>query len=105
MGRIKRWLDDAYEAIDATLFNRWLWIIIGSMCLIVIVPFTLIIAMAMAPGWLAATITFLIIVGWGFAGGYKEYSLHKRKGEEAKAAKELHPSTYEEYLEQQRHRP
>lgn len=103
MGRIADWFEDFIETLKATVLNKWLWIIIGCMCAVVVLPFFMIWVMMIVPAWLSATLTILIIVGWGVAGGYKEYLLHKRKGEEAKSkGEEFNADTYDEYLEKQK---
>ena len=84
MGRIADWLREIYDIVDITLFNKWLWIIIGAMCTIVIVPFFIMSIALMSPAWFSATMMILVIIGWGIAGGYKDWSLHKRKEEKAR---------------------
>lgn len=100
MGRFSDWLGEIEEILDITLFNKWLWVIIAGGAAIVIFPFAIISAIMMSPPWLAAIITILIIIGWGVAGGYKEWSLHKRKQEKAKlAGQDTIPFTYERHSE------
>jgi hypothetical protein len=96
MGRFSDWLREIEDILDITLFNRWLWIIIGAMCAIVILPFAIMSIILMSPPWLSATITVLIIIGWGVAGGYKEWLLHKRSKEKAKfVGQDTLPFNYE----------
>jgi hypothetical protein len=86
MGRIDDWLREIEEILDITLFNKWLWIIIGAGCTIVIVPFLIMFVALSSSPWVGATIMILVIIGGGIAGGYKEWSLHKRKEEKARAS-------------------
>jgi hypothetical protein len=98
MGRFSDWLEAIEEILDITLFNKWLWIIIACASIIVVFPFLIMIALMNSPSWLAGTATILIIVGWGIVGGYKEWSLHKRKEEKAGVSgQEAIPFNYEKY--------
>lgn len=103
MGRIARWFEDFRETMKATLLNKWLWIIIGGMCAIVVVPLMVLWVLMVVPPWVSATITILILISWGIASGYKEYLLYKRKIERAKSrGKEFNVATYDEYVEKQK---
>jgi hypothetical protein len=98
MGRIDDWLREIKETLDITLFNKWLWIIIGAMSTIVMVPFLIMSVALTSPPWVGTTIMILVIIGWGIAGGYKEWSLHKRKEEKTKVlGREAIPFNYERY--------
>lgn len=100
MGRFSDGLEGIEEMLDSTLFNKWLWIIVAGGAAIVIFPFAIISAIIMSPSWLAAVITILIVIGWGVAGGYKEWSLHKRNQEKAKfTGQDTIPVTYERHSE------
>jgi len=95
MGRLSDWLREFEEILDITLFNKWLWIIIGGMAAIVILPLAIMSIILLSPSWLATVITIFVIIGWGVAGGYKEYLLHKRKQEKAKLhGQDTIPFTY-----------
>jgi len=103
MGKITEQLDEIYEVLEATLLNEWLWIIIGGMCAVFVLPFAIMMIMLSVPAWLSATITILVVVAWGIAAGYKDWSLYRRKSEEAKSAgKQFNPSTYDEYVEKRK---
>ena len=96
MGRIADGLEETHELLDITLFNKWLWIIIGAMCTIILGPFLVMSVVLMSPSWVGATIMILVIIGWGIVGGYKDWSLHRRKEEKARlAAQEAIPFNYE----------
>ena len=84
MGKVADWLREIREILDITLFNKWLWFIIGAMSLIVVVPFFIMSVMLTSPPWVGATIMILVIVGWAVAGGYKDWMLHQRKREKSK---------------------
>jgi len=100
MGSFSDWLREIEEILDITLFNKWLWIIIACASAIVVFPFLMVFALLNSPPLLGATITILIIVGWGIVGGYKDWSLHKRKQENAKlTGQDAIPFTYERHSE------
>jgi hypothetical protein len=100
MGWLKDLLTEIQEILDITLFNKWLWIIIVAMVSIVVLPFFVMAVILSVPSWLSTTITVLVIVGWAVAGGYKDWSLHKRKQEKAKfAGQEVIPFNYERFSE------
>ncbi|MEM2102655.1 MAG: hypothetical protein QXM22_03995 [Candidatus Bathyarchaeia archaeon] len=103
MGRIARWVEDFCETMKATLLNKWLWIIIGGMCAVVVIPLMVLWVLMIVPPWLSATITILRLIGWGIASGYKEYLLYKRKSEQARSkGEEFNAATYDEYVEKQK---
>jgi hypothetical protein len=98
MGRFSDWLQEIEDILDITLFNKWLWIIIGCGVAVVIFPFLILIALLKSPPWVGATATILIIAGWGIVGGYKDWLMHKRKQEKAKLlGQELVLSCYERF--------
>jgi positive regulator of sigma E activity len=68
------------------------------MCTIAMVPLLIMfVALSFSP-WVGATIMILVIIGGGIAGGYKEWSLHKRKEEKATVPEqEAIPFNYERY--------
>jgi uncharacterized protein involved in cysteine biosynthesis len=102
MGKVADWLREIKEILDITLFNKWLWIIIGAMSLIAIVPFFIMSTMLMTPPGVGATITILVITCWAVAGGYKDWTLHKHKKEKARVTgQETIPFNYERYSEKE----
>lgn len=102
MGRVADWLIEIKEILDITLFNRWLWIIIGAMSLIAIMPLFVMSTMLMSPPWVGATITILVILSWAIAGGYKDWLLHKRKKEKTRfTAQETIPFNYDRHSEKE----
>lgn len=100
MGRLEDLLREVQDILDITLFNKWLWVIVAGMVSIVVLPFFIMAVILTVPSWLSTTITVLIIVGWAVAGGYKDWSLHKRKQEKAKlVGQEVVPFNYERHSE------
>lgn len=74
--------------------------IIAGAGAIIVFPLLILTALLSSPPWLSSTITILIIVGWGVAGGYKDWLMHKHKREKAKlAAQDVAPFNYERYSE------
>jgi len=71
----------ALEDLYVILFNPWLWIIILSCITIIVVPLIAMAIIVNLPPPMQAVATILIIIAWGIAGGYKEWSMHKRKEE------------------------
>ena len=103
MGPLAEWFEDFIETMKATLLNKWLWIIIGSMCAVAAMPLVVLLVMMVVPAWLSEIIAISVIIGWGVAGGYKDYLLHKRKSEEARSrGEEFNAGMYDEYLEKRR---
>ena len=98
MVRLDDWLREIKEILDVTLFSKWLWVIIGTMCTIAIVPFLIMfVALSSSPS-VGTTIMILVIIGGGIAGGYKEWSLHKRKEEKTKVlGQEAIPFNYDKH--------
>jgi hypothetical protein len=102
MVRVADWLREIEEILDITLFNRWLWFIIGAMSLIIIMPLFIMSAMLMSPPWIGATITILFVTGGAIAGGYKDWMLHKNKKEKARVTgQETIPFNYGRYSEKE----
>ena len=66
------------------LLNWWLWITILGMSAILIGPFITIYALLAMPSEYRGLATVLIIVGWGFAAGYKDWVISKRREERVK---------------------
>jgi len=60
----------------------WLWIIVFSLILIIVLPFAIIWFILTLPPELSFTATIIIIVMWGVAAGYKDWTIQKRKDEE-----------------------
>lgn len=66
------------------LTEKWLWIIILVLTVIIVAPLVIIWFILVLPFPLNTILTILLIVGWGIAAGYKEWVIAKRKEEERK---------------------
>ena len=100
MGRLSDWLSEVKAVLDITLFNRWLWVIVGAVMAIVILPFALMMVLMNLPGWLTASIIILVMISWGVVGGYKDWLLHKREQENPKPkVQDAAPFDYERLRE------
>jgi len=66
------------------LTEKWLWIIIFALILIIVMPLIIVWFILLLPFPLNMISTILLIVGWGVAAGYKEWIIEKRKDEEKK---------------------
>lgn len=64
--------------------EQWLWIIILALIAILVVPILIIWLILALPAELKMVSTFLIIIGWGVAAGYKDWLVEKRREEEKK---------------------
>lgn len=65
------------------LREEWLWIIILSLIAIFLLPLILIWFILTIPPELRVIITFMLIISWGVAAGYKDWLIEKRKEETA----------------------
>ena len=63
------------------LTERWLWIIILSLLLILLMPLVIVYAISRLPSELKLIVTILLPIGWGIAAGYKDWviSRHERQ--------------------------
>ena len=75
--KVKLALEDVY----VVLFNAWLWVIIGVSIAIMVTPIIIVLAFFYLPQPLQVVATILVVVGWGVAGGYKEWASHRQKEE------------------------
>lgn len=66
------------------VLNRWLWITILAMCTIMIGPLITVYAVLAMPPEFRGLATILILVSWGFAAGYKDWVISKRREERLK---------------------
>jgi len=67
------------------LSEQWLWIIIASLFIVVILPLVVIWVILYLPPEMKLVATILIIVGWGVAAGYKDWIISKRAEERQKS--------------------
>lgn len=70
--------------MTSILSEEWLWITILALIVILIGPILIIWFILALPGELKLVATILIIVGWGVAGGYKDWLTERRRREEEK---------------------
>jgi len=68
------------------LSEKWLWIIILSLIVILVGPLLIVWFILVLPAELKILATILIVVAWGVAAGYKDWLQAKRKEEEGKMA-------------------
>ena len=61
------------------LTEKWLWIIIVVLSLIVVLPFAIVLLIVFLPFPFNTMATICLIIGWGIAAGYKEWVMSKRK--------------------------
>jgi len=65
--------------LDWLLLNKWLWITIFGCWLVMIGPVIFVYFMLFLPPPIKMIVFFGIIVGWGVAGGYKDWVMARRK--------------------------
>jgi hypothetical protein len=61
------------------LKEKWFWIIVGSLILILIGSLIIILVIVLLPPPLNAILTICIIIGWGIVSGYKEWVKSREK--------------------------
>ncbi len=61
--------------------EQWLWIVIGALAAIVVLPLLIVWVILSLPDYLKIVATILIVIGWGFAAGYKDWLVAKRHEE------------------------
>jgi uncharacterized membrane protein len=68
----------------SALSDRWVWIIILSVFAVIVIPLVTVWFILQLSPELKIVATFLIIVLWGVAAGYKDWVKTKREEEEKK---------------------
>jgi len=63
------------------LTEKWLWIIIIVLSLIVVLPFVIVLFIVFLPFPYNTVATICLVIGWGIAAGYKEWVMSKGKEE------------------------
>jgi len=66
------------------LQNKWFWLIVVSLFLIVIAPFLVVWAISYLPPELKIAAMIGLVILWGVVSGYKDWITSKRKAEEKK---------------------
>jgi len=69
--------------VPGVIFDKWAWIIILSVCLVIIGPLVIIWGVLNLPADLRIIATVCIIILWGVISGYKDWVISKR-GEKEK---------------------
>lgn len=64
--------------LSKILTERWLWIIIFSLILILLTPLLVVWVILNLPPTLRIVATSVIIIAWGIAAGYKDLVTEKR---------------------------
>ncbi|MEM2506836.1 MAG: hypothetical protein QXF61_07345 [Nitrososphaeria archaeon] len=67
------------------LKEKLFWIIIIAIALVCFFPFLVVEIILILPPTARLVVTVLIIIGWGFVAGYREWVIAKRKEEEQKS--------------------
>jgi len=67
--------------LDWLFLDRWYWITIFGCCAVMIAPIVVISIIVYLPSPLNAISVIGLIVGWGIAGGYRDWA-KSRKNEE-----------------------
>ncbi|MEM2780428.1 MAG: hypothetical protein QW791_06120 [Candidatus Bathyarchaeia archaeon] len=64
------------------LYDRWFWIIVISITLIVVVPLIVVWSIFYLPPELKLLATICIVILWGVASGYKDWVVSKGRNKE-----------------------
>lgn len=64
------------------VFNRWTWIVVVGMTLILVVPLIVVWTIIQLPPELRLVATISIILLWGVVAGYKDWVIAKRREQE-----------------------
>jgi len=67
------------RTIDLFILNKWIWIIVFGCAAVIVGPVLIIYLIVLVPAPLKVAATFGIMIGWGVAGGYKDWILAKRQ--------------------------
>lgn len=65
--------------MSSILSEKWLWIIIFAVIMIVAFPLLIVYIILLLPFPFNTLATILLIIGWGIAAGYKEWIISKEK--------------------------
>ncbi len=66
--------------MSGAVFNKWVWLIVVSVVLIMVVPFIVVLGILALPSDLRLVATIIIVILWGVAAGYKEW-IRAQRGE------------------------
>jgi uncharacterized membrane protein len=67
------------------LQDKWFWLIVVSIFLIIIVPFLVVWTIFYLPPELKIVAMIGLVILWGVVSGYKDWIVSKRKSEEEKS--------------------
>jgi amino acid transporter len=73
--------------MSEVLTERWLWIIIITVCLVIATPLAVVWVILNLPFPFNTIAIILLVVLWGVVAGYKEWVIEKRKEKEEELAK------------------
>ncbi len=62
--------------------EEWLWIVVVALAAILVLPILIVWVILSLPDYMKVVATVLIVVGWGFAAGYKDWLVAKRREDE-----------------------
>jgi len=69
------------------LFDKWIWITIFSVLLVIVLPLVIVWGILNLPAELRIIATICIIVLWGVVSGYKDWIVSKEREKEQEKAK------------------
>lgn len=69
------------------LFDKWIWITIFSVLLVIVLPLVIVWGILNLPVELRIIATICIIVLWGVVSGYKDWIVSKEREKEQEKAK------------------
>lgn len=69
------------------LFDKWIWITIFSVLLVIVLPLVIVWGILNLPAELRIIATICIIVLWGVVSGYKDWIVSKEREREQEKAK------------------
>jgi len=72
--------------MSTILSEKWLWIVILALIVILVGPLLIVYFILLLPFPFNMISTILLVLGWGIAAGYKEWVTAKRKEEKKRAA-------------------
>ncbi|HML02856.1 MAG TPA: hypothetical protein VK487_05720 [Candidatus Bathyarchaeia archaeon] len=86
-----RAIREAFEFVKELLWNKWLWIIVGALCSILLAVFLFAFAVIALPNYVSIPLVIMVLTGFVVAGANKDMhqdKTRKRKRESEEAEKE-----------------
>jgi hypothetical protein len=62
--------------------EEWLWVVVIALAAILVLPLVIVWVILSLPDYMKLVATILIVIGWGFAAGYKDWIVAKRREDE-----------------------